>query len=284
VSVYDDDGTGPQQPAALPVVRRAQPALPAAVEGPLDVAVGAAVVISRPVVGAADAVIRSFAPVAQSLWALALRPPLVPEQLTAGHAIDRLSERGRTVRLAAGQDVVALSDDTLDLLVPEILTRVLDRIDLTSLVLQRVDLERVATELLAQLDLTGVVLEQVDLHAVVTKAIDELDLTEVVLQNVDLGSVVEAALDSMDLNEVVRTRVDVAGLAEEVIDEVDLPDIIRDSTSGVATVVVDGARISAVSADELVNRWIDRIMLRRKARRTDAPGEPESMLRGGGDG
>jgi hypothetical protein len=284
--VTTSEGSGPaaEQPAALPVVRRRQPALPAVVEGPLDVAVGAAVVVSRPVVGAADAVARSLAPVVQSLWALALRPPLVPEALTAGHALDRLGERGRAVRVAAGQDVATLSDDTLDLLVPEILTRVLDRIDLTSLVLQRVDLERVANELLAQLDLTGVVLEQVDLHAVVTKALDELDLTEVVLRNVDLGSVVEAALDSMDLNEVVRTRVDVAGLAEEVIDEVDLPDIIRDSTSGVATVVVDGARLSAVSADELVNRWIDRIMLRRKARRTDAPGEPESLQRGDGDG
>ena len=99
----------------------------------------------------------------------------------------------------------------------------------------------------------------------------------VVLDRVDLGRVVQAAISEVDLNTLIRENVDVAGLAEEVIDEVDLPDIIRDSTSGVATVVVDGARMSAVSADELVNRWVDRFQMRRRARSTDAPGEPLSM-------
>lgn len=263
--------------ARLPVVRRRQPALPAAVEGPLDVAVGAAVTVARPVVGVTAAVGRSLAPVVSSVWTLVSRPPLVPEQLTVGHALDRFAERGRAVRFAAGEDVTVISDDALDVLVPEILTRVLDRIDLTTLVLQRVDLERVVVEVLDRLDLTAVVLERVDLHAVVTRAIDELDLTQVVLENVDLGTVVNSAVESIDLNTLIRTQVDVAGLAEEVIDEVDLPDIIRDSTSGVATVVIDGARMSAVSGDELINRWIDRVLLRRRARHTDAPGEPLSM-------
>jgi hypothetical protein len=267
----------PTEPGSLPVVRRRQPALPAAVEVPLDVAVGAAVVVARPIVGAGVAVGRSLAPVASSLWTLATRPPLVPQQLTVGYALDRFAERGRAVRYAAGQDVGVISDDTLDLLVPEILTRVLDRVDLTALVLQRVDLERVVTEVLDQLDLTEVVLTRVDLKAVVTKAIDEVDLTEVVVENVDLGTVIQTAVEAVDLNTLIRTQVDVAGLAEEVIDEVDLPDIIRDSTSGVASVVIDGGRMSAVSADELVNRWVDRFLLRRRARSTDAPGEPLSM-------
>jgi hypothetical protein len=87
---------------------------------------------------------------------------------------------------------------------------------------------------------------------------------------------VQSAISDVDLNTLIRENVDVAGLAEEVIDEVDLPDIIRDSTGSVATVVVDGARLSAVSGDELINHWVDRFLLRRRARRTDAPGEPES--------
>jgi hypothetical protein len=178
----------------------------------------------------------------------------VPERFTAGYAVDRLTERGRAVRFAAGEDLTVISDDTLDYVVPEVLVRVLDRIDLTQLVLQRVDLERIVTEVL-----------------------DRLDLTEVVLQRVDLAAVVNSAVESVDLNTLIRTQVDVAGLAEEVIDEVDLPEIIRDSTSGVATVVVDSARLSAVSGDELVNRWVDRILLRRKARSTEAPGDPQSM-------
>jgi hypothetical protein len=250
----DAPGAGGEQPSALPVVRQRGPRLPAVVEGPLDIAVGAAVVVARPAVAATAAVSRSLAPVARSVWGLVSRPPLVPERFTAGYAVDRLTERGRAVRFAAGEDLTVISDDTLDYVVPEVLVRVLDRIDLTQLVLQRVDLERIVTEVL-----------------------DRLDLTEVVLQRVDLAAVVNSAVESVDLNTLIRTQVDVAGLAEEVIDEVDLPEIIRDSTSGVATVVVDSARLSAVSGDELVNRWVDRILLRRKARSTEAPGDPQSM-------
>jgi hypothetical protein len=249
------DSTGPAEgPQPLPVVRSRAPRLPAVVEAPLDVAVGAAVVVARPAVAVTAAVATSVAPVVKSLWGLVSRPPLVPERFTAGYAVDRLGERGRAVRYAAGEDITVISDDTLDYVVPEVLARVLDRIDLTQLVLQRVDLERIVTEVL-----------------------DRLDLTELVLERVDLGKVVNSAVEDVDLNTLIRTQVDVAGLAEEVIDEVDLPEIIRGSTSGVATVVVDGARMSAVSGDELVNRWVDKILLRRKARRTDAPGQPQSM-------
>lgn len=223
-------------------------------EAPFDVAVGAAVVVARPAVAVTSAVARSLAPVVRSIWGLVSRPPLVPERLTAGYAVEQLTERGRAVRFAAGADLAVISDDTLDHVVPEVLARVLDRVDLTQLVLARVDLEQIVTEVL-----------------------DRLDLTELVLNRVDLAAVVNSAVESVDLNTLIRTQVDVAGLAEEVIDEVDLPEIIRDSTSGVATVIVDSARISAVSGDELVNRWVDRILQRRKARHTDAPGDPLSM-------
>ena len=102
--------------------------------------------------------------------------------------------------------------------------------------------------------------------------LDRMDLTEVVLERVELGRVINGALDQIDLNDLVRTRVDLASIAEEVIDDVDLPEIIRDSTTGVAGAVVDGTRLRAVEGDELVNRLVDRILLRRKARRTAAAG------------
>jgi hypothetical protein len=70
----------------------------------------------------------------------------------------------------------------------------------------------------------------------------------------------------------VRSRVDLKSIAEEVIDEVDLPEIIRGSTTGVATDVVDGGRMVAINGDEVVNRIVDRLLLRRKARRTAAAG------------
>jgi hypothetical protein len=161
---------------------------------------------------------------------------------------ERLSDTGRRVRFAAREDVTELGGQGLDLVVPGILDPVLDRVDITGLVLNRVDLERI-----------------------VTAVLDRMDLTAIVLDRVDLKRVVETAIQSLDLNDIVRTQVDLAGIAQEVIDEVDLPDIIRESSTGVASEVVDGARMSAVSADELVSRWVDRFLQRRKARNTQAP-------------
>jgi hypothetical protein len=193
---------------------------------------------------------RAVEPLVRGAWALAARPPLVPEEWTPAAFASRLADRGRTLRFAAGADATEITGQTLDVVVPTVLDPVLDRVDLTALVVQRVDLER----------LVGAVL-------------DTMDLTDVVLARVDLHRVVEAALDSLDLTALVRDRVDLASLAEEVVDEIDLPDIIRESSTGVAGEVVDGARLSAVAGDELVNRWIDRFLQRRLARRTMAPGD-----------
>ena len=242
-----DDGSATEGRAL--VVRRAGPQLPASVEGPVDVALGAAVLVARPVVGAALSVGRAVDPIARGFWGLAMRPPFVPHDWTPGAVAERLADRGRAVRFAAGADATEITGQTLDLVVPTVLDPVLDRIDLTALVIQRVDLER----------LVGAVL-------------DTMDLTELVLDRVDLHRIVEAALDSLDLTQLVRDRVDVAALAEEVVEEIDLPDIIRESSTGVAGEVVAGARLSAVAGDELINRWIDRFLQRRKARRTAAPG------------
>jgi len=129
---------------------------------------------------------------------------------------------------------------------------------------------------LDRLDLTAVVVDRVDLGRVVDAALDSVDLTGVVVDRVDLVRVVNVVLDRLDLTALVRERVDLAALADEVIDEVDLPDIIRDSSTGVATDVVEGARMGAIAGDDLVAKWVDRVMLRRRARKTDAPGDPES--------
>ena len=46
---------------------------------------------------------------------------------------------------------------------------------------------------------------------------------------------------------------------------------------GGRTEAVRGVRMQSIDADERINRIVDRILLRRKGRRTDAPGEPESL-------
>jgi hypothetical protein len=66
------------------------------------------------------------------------------------------------------------------------------------------------------------------------------------------------------------------GVAEYVVDEIDLPEIIRDSTGSVASETVRTVRMQGVDADRTVARIVDRIMLRRRQRRTDAPGAPLS--------
>ncbi len=231
------------------VVRRPGPVLPSSIEGPLDVALGATAALARPVLGVVGVVSRVASPVVRVGWNFALRPPFVAPEWTAGAFLDRLGDQGRRLRYAAGEDLTAAAGQTLDVVTPALLEPVLDRVDITEIVVQRVDLERIV----------GAVL-------------DRMDLTEIVLDRVDLKAVVEAAIDSIDLNDIVRTKVDLAGIATEVIDEVDLPEIIRESSTGVAAEVVDGARMTAVSGDELVSRWVDRVLLRRAKRRTEVPG------------
>jgi hypothetical protein len=255
--VTDDRAEGPRpSPDAgdlVPVVHSSGPRLPAAVEGPLDVALGAVVTVARPVVAVTGVVGRALSPLARVGWGILARPPLVPDAWTPASVAGRLADTGRQMRFAAGEDATAASNQALDVVVPSVLDPLLDRIDLTGLVLARVDLDRLVTAVLDTMDLTGVVLDRVDLKRIV-----------------------ETAIESVDLTEIVRTQVDVASLAEEVIEEVNLPEIIRESSTGVAAEVVDTARISAVAGDELVNRWIDRILQRRQGRRTDAPGRAQS--------
>ena len=139
---------------------------------------------------------------------------------------------------------------------------ILDRVDLTSVVLRRVDLDAVLASVLDRIDLTGVVLQRVDLDAVLAAVLARIDLTAVVLERVDLGAVVDAALEKVDL----------VGLAEEIIDGVDLPEIIRESTGSMASDTVRGVRMQGIVADEAVGRAVDRLLLRRGRRSTEAPG------------
>ena len=232
-----------------PVVRPSGPCLPASVEGPLDLAIGAAVTLARPVVAVTIVVGRGVEPLVRGAWSLVARPPLLPDAWTPVEIAQRLADRGRRVRQAGGDDLAVAGGQSLDVIVPAMVAPLLDRIDLTGLVIDRLDLQRL-----------------------VEAVLDTMDLTQVVLDRVDLKRVVESAIESIDITEIVRTKVDIASLAEQVIDEVNLPEIIRESSTGIASEVIDGARLSAVAGDELIGRWVDRILLRRRARQTDAPG------------
>ncbi|MBK9740718.1 MAG: hypothetical protein IPO93_14750 [Actinobacteria bacterium] len=131
----------------------------------------------------------------------------------------------------------------------------------------------IADAIVERLDLTDLVLQQVDLNRIVTQALDGLDLTQLVIDRVDIDAIVAEA----DIDAVID-RVPVIPLAHYVIDEIDLPAIIRQSTGGVASDAVNAVRIQGVGADQLVARLADKVVFRRRQRKVDAPGEPESLL------
>ena len=109
----------------------------------------------------------------------------------------------------------------------------------------------------------------------VNAVISRMNLTEIVIDRVDIDEIVAQA----DLEKIID-RLPLVDLANYIIDEINLPQIIRSSTGGIATQAINSSRLQAIDADDLVQRVVDRIMLRRKARKTDAPGEIGSEYRG----
>jgi hypothetical protein len=113
----------------------------------------------------------------------------------------------------------------------------------------------------------------------VDAVLDQLDLTDLVVQRVDLDEVVQ----HLDLDAVVA-RVDLISLAEYIVDGVDLQKIIHDSTGSVASDGVRGVRMQSIEADEALAKFIDRLLLRRRPRRTGLEQSHVGSARGNGAG
>ena len=209
----------------------------------LDAAIGAAAITAETATRAGGAVTQVLGPVAR----VVAHPPLVPDRFAPGRVWQSVLERGRLERALSAEQLDAAVNVAAPTLVPAVLNEVLDQIDLTELVVNRVDLNRV-----------------------VTSALDSLDLTEIVLTRVDLERIVNTALESLDLTEIVLTRVDLVRIAEEVIEAIDLPEIIRESSGGVATEAVRGVRMQSIEVDEAVQGFVDRMLRRRHERDSEA--------------
>jgi hypothetical protein len=251
-----------------------------------DLAVGASAIAVSTAVGVTRRVGSALRPLAR----VALKPSFLPQDLHPARVLEAVARVGVEQRVSLGREL----SRRLDVLVPMVLAEVLVRARLTEMLPQYVDLDEVVAavdldaaaarldvdavvgradigavvervdidSVLDRVDLTSVVLRRVDLDAVLAAVLDRIDLTAVVLERVDLGEVVDAALAEIDL----------IGLAEEVIDGVDLPEIIRESTGSMASDTVRGVRMQGIVADEAVGRAVDRLLLRRGRRATEAPG------------
>ena len=138
---------------------------------------------------------------------------------------------------------------------------ILDQLDLTQIVLDHVDLDRI--------------ISSVDMDAVIGR----LDLDSIV-QKVDIDKVAEgidldAVAERLDVERVVA-RLDLAKLSLEVIERIDLPEIIRSSTGTVASEGVRVIRMQTFGADRAITGLVSRVFGRRP------PEDPE--LPSGSDG
>jgi len=94
---------------------------------------------------------------------------------------------------------------------------------------------------------------------------ERLDVTALVRDHVDIDALV-AGVDV----DAIPPRLDLLGLAAYIIDGIDLPAIIRESTGGITSDALRGARLRSYGADETVARAIDRVLLRHRARDTQS--------------
>ena len=268
------------------------PRLPPEAERVVDVAVGLAGLTVGAAVAAARTTHRVTAPMTRLLW----RPPLVPHQLQPASLAGRLALVGRSDR----ELLVRRAEALLDAWTPVVVAAVVDRIDLTRLVEEHVDLDEVVSTVdldaavrrvdldaaVRRVDLDAVV-DRIDLDAVAAKldvdavieradldaAVSRVDI-EAVISRIDLDAIaakldVDAVIERADLDAVIA-RIDLIAIVDEVLEEVDLPAIIRDSTGSMASETVRGARMTSISADEAISRAVDRALFRR--RRPPAPG------------
>ena len=164
-----------------------------------------------------------------------------------GETAARLNDRWSDARPGVEELAGAFAAE----LIPEIAGAILDRLDLTELVIERVEFERV----LDAIDVDAVVAE-VDLDAIV----ERIDVNEVA-KGIDVAAVVE--------------RLDLAALAEQVIAEIDLPEIIRASTMAVSSQTMRTVRVVSAEGDRAIQRVVDAVLRRSGERDTDAREETQ---------
>jgi hypothetical protein len=209
-------------------------------------------------------------------------PTFVRERL--GRVRERLNELDDRWRKEQQEDE-SIGSSFVGAVMPQIVNATLDQLDLTELVLARVDLERIvdAVDLeraVSRVDLEAIVsgidldaiVARVDVEAIVAKVdLDRIVATvdiERVVERVDLDGVaarldVEAIVRRLDLAAIAREvidQLDLASIATDVIDEIDLPQIVRESTGSMANETVEGVRVQSMSADRAVSRFVDRLL------------------------
>ena len=123
----------------------------------------------------------------------------------------------------------------------------LDQLDLTDLVIEHLDVQRVA--------------EQIDMDALlkrldIDRLLDRIDMDRLTAR-IDIDALV-ARLDV----EAVLDGLDMAAIVADVIEQLDLPALIRETTADATSEGVHSARLRGVGADRTLRRAVDRLLAR----------------------
>ena len=110
----------------------------------------------------------------------------------------------------------------------------------------RQGVRRAADAVMDQLDVTELVLEHVDIQRIAERVDIDVDA---LAERVDIGAVLD--------------RVDLAAIAADVIEQLDLPQLIREATTDTTSEGVRSVRLRGVDADRAVRRAVDRLLARR---------------------
>lgn len=225
-----DEAAGPDEPELMTVIAGAG----------LNLAVEGARFLTRTVAGFDRAI--------RPLSLVAMIPPVDRAARRLERSAIQMNEGWRDERLESQR----IADAFADALVPHLMDAVIDRLDLTQLVLERVDLD----DVVARVDV-GSIIERVDLDAIV----DRLDVDEVAAR-IDVERIID--------------RLDLVAIARGVIDELDLPEIIRGSTETMAAETRDGVRVQGMRADRFVSHLVDRALQRGGGERPSTSGVGDS--------
>jgi hypothetical protein len=202
----------------------------------VDVGIEVASTMTRGVVAVTRTGLRLAAPFAR----LVVRPPVVPQKHWPQSRFLALADHGRQIRERREDQLAA----QLKVVVPAVVGAVVDWIDLTALVVNKVDFDRV----IAAIDIEKVI-DQVDINAIAGK--------------LDVAAFIE--------------HLDIDSIARNVIVNIDLPEIIRESSGAMASETVIGVRMRGIEADERIAGIVDRVMRRRRGRNSplDDSGRPD---------
>lgn len=258
--------------------RSADEGSPMSVEVAADALLGVGLDVFRLARRGTGAIIRTTSP----LTGFVLRPPVLPERLWPATALAAAAERGRRERVVLEQYVFVI----VHALVPRVIELILDEMDLTEVVLDRVDLDRAVAAvdidaIAARLDMDEIVdrvpidrvIDRVDVDAIA----DKLDLDRAV-KRLDVDAVIATAdvdgvVSRVNLDAIIG-RMDLVGIVGRVLDELDLPEIIRQSTGSMASDTVRGVRMRSFEADQRINRTVGRFRPHRK------PADPGPEING----